>query len=682
MTYNCSYENTILTFDVRENGEVVLNRLGFADVPSMPGPVCRVNVSGSLENTYNGAVHSGASSEATLKYKSHVSYDNEDGRKLELVQQDDSMEVTTHFQFYKGVHGVRAWNVVKNISKEPLGLDCVSSLCLTLCILDADDPNEHVSVYIPHNKWSQEANWKKKSLDELGIQVLTCSSKKRYCISNTGHWSSKEYLPMGAVENTRDATCALWQIESNGSWSWEVIALRMNADNGLYLNAQGPDENLNGWYKQLEAGESFESVKCAVAFGKDFNGALENLTKYRRCMIDDRGADANNPVIFNDYMNCLMANPDDKKSRELIDLASELGCEYYMMDAGWYADPSRSWWDTVGEWKENRDRFPDGVKAVGDYAKSKGMKFGLWLEIEVMGINCPILDRFEDECFIMRHGKKVVQRQRYHFDFRNPKVVEYATSIVDRVVTEYGADYIKFDHNIDPGIGTEVDSDSYGDGLLEHCRALVEWKNDIRKKYPNLIMESCSSGGMRTDYLTLSTGFLQSVSDQQEAIINTLLSSACPTALLPEQCGMWAYPQPVHTENDVITAMVNVLMLRPYISGKLHLCAEKSRQLVKEGLSLYKEIRGDVSKAIPFYPLGLTKYSDKFFCTGYKCDDKTYLCVWNIDEKDIEKDIPLENAKQAKILYPSVCNYAEAEVAADGIKVKLEKSTAVFLEIR
>jgi alpha-galactosidase len=250
------------------------------------------------------------------------------------------------------------------------------------------------------------------------------------------------------------------------------------------------------------------------------------------------------------------------------------------------------------------------------------------------------------------------------------------------VVTEYGADYIKFDHNIDPGIGTEVDSDSYGDGLLEHCRALVKWKNDIRKKYPNLIMESCSSGGMRTDYLTLSTGFLQSVSDQQEAIINTLLSSACPTALLPEQCGMWAYPQPVHTENDVITAMVNVLMLRPYISGKLHLCAEKSRQLVKEGLSLYKEIRGDVSKAIPFYPLGLTKYSDKFFCTGYKCDDKTYLCVWNIDEKDIEKVIPLENAKQAKILYPSVCNYAEAKVAADGIKVKLEKNTAVFLEIR
>ena len=682
MTYNCSYENTVFSFDVTDKGEVLVNCLGFADAPSSQGPICRVNVAGSLVNNYTGAVHSGASSEETLKYKSHVSYDNDDGRKVEIVQSDDVMEVTTHLQFYKDVHGVRAWNVVKNISNEPLGLDCVSSLCFCLGKADADKQNEHISIYIPHNKWSQEANWKKKSLGELGIEMLTCSSKKRYCVSNTGHWSSKEYLPMGAYENIRDNTASIWQIESNGSWSWEIIASRVKQDFGIHLNAQGPDEDLNGWYKELKSGESFESVKCAVTFGKNFNEALGNLTKYRRKTINDRGDDKTNPVIFNDYMNCLMANPDDRKVRELIDLAADLGAEYYMMDAGWYAEPNKSWWDTVGEWKENTGRFPNGIKAVSDYAKSKGLKFGIWLEIEVMGINCPLVSEFEDECFIMRHGKKAVQRQRFHFDFRHPKVVEYATTIVDRVVNEYGADYIKFDHNIDPGVGTEINSSSFGDGLLGHCRALLQWKNDIRKKYPHLIIESCSSGGLRTDYATLSTGHIQSVSDQEIAVCNTTLASVCPTSMLPEQCGMWSYPQPGDCERDIITSMVNTLMLRPYLSGKLHQMDEKSRKIVRDAVSLYKEIREDVSKQLPFYPLGLTKYSDKFFCTAYDLEDKVRLCVWNISDEDVTRVVPLEKAKSVKMFYPAACDYGKAEICDGGVRVTLEKNSAFIAEVR
>ena len=91
--------------------------------------------------------------------------------------------------------------------------------------------------------------------------------------------------------------------------------------------------------------------------------------------------------------------------KKLIDRAAELGCEYYCMDAGWYADGT--WWETVGEWKEEKKRFPNGIKKVFDYIKSKGMHPGIWLEIEVIGINCPILNEFNDDCFFVRHGKRV-----------------------------------------------------------------------------------------------------------------------------------------------------------------------------------------------------------------------------------------------------------------------------------
>ena len=96
---------------------------------------------------------------------------------------------------------------------------------------------------------------------------------------------------------------------------------------------------------------------------------------------------------------------------QLIDAAAACGCEYYVIDAGWYAPGE--WWDSVGEWKECRDRFPNGIKEVTDYIRKKGMVPGVWLELEVMGINCEKAKKAPDDWFFVRHGKRVYDRSRY-----------------------------------------------------------------------------------------------------------------------------------------------------------------------------------------------------------------------------------------------------------------------------
>lgn len=89
---------------------------------------------------------------------------------------------------------------------------------------------------------------------------------------------------------------------------------------------------------------------------------------------------------------------------------------------------------------------------------------GLWLEIEVMGIKCPLVDSVcDDSWFFTRHGKRVYDRSRYQLDFRNPKVRSHADEVIDRLVSEYGIGYIKMDYNIEPGIGTEQNCDSVGE---------------------------------------------------------------------------------------------------------------------------------------------------------------------------------------------------------------------------
>ena len=135
-----------------------------------------------------------------------------------------------------------------------------------------------------------------------------------------------------------------------------------------------------------------------------------------------------------------------------------------------------------------------------DHIRSCGMIPGLWLEIEVMGINCPMADQVPESWYFKRHGKKVAYRSRYQLDFRNPQVREYATSVIRRMVEEYGVGYIKMDYNIEPGIGTDQDADSSGDGLYGHNQAYLEWLDGIFRRYPDLVIENCSSGGMRIDY--------------------------------------------------------------------------------------------------------------------------------------------------------------------------------------
>ncbi len=645
-------------FEVSENGEVTLNELGtltYERAPITDKKYCciaDVHISGENADDHHGAKHTGASSTLSLKYKSHTCIDNEQGQLLEFVLCDNKIEVVVHYQFYNNISVVRSWQSVKNISKDKVGLEYVGSF--TYAGLENSSP----LVYIPHNTWCREVNWKAQTLSELGLDRTNPYSIKRIFASNTGTWSSKEYLPMGAISDTD--TTLLWQIENNGSWHWEIS----DASDMLYLKLSGPNEQENGWYKELDEGESFESVKACVAISNSFENALCELTKYRRAIIENNKENATLPVIFNDYMNCLWGDPTEEKLLPIIERASELGAEYFCVDAGWYADGY--WWDSVGEWKPCDWRFPNGIKSIFDRIRAKGMVPGIWLEIEVMGIICPILDSFDDSCFFMRHGKRVIDHSRYQLDFRAPKVREHATAVIDRVVNEYGVGYIKMDYNIEAGVGTENNADSFGDGLLEHNRAYLSWLDEIKKKYPSLVLECCSSGGMRMDYAMLQRAHLQSVSDQESYKNTALVSSNMATALLPEQGAIWSYPLAEGDENEASFNMVGTMLQRIHLSGEVARLSQKQLSDIKEGVELYKSYRHKIPSFLPFYPLGINSYTSGWLCAGYKTDDEKYIALWRLNAQEDEITIPLDTKNGAKIIYPSS---TKATLNAHGDKV-------------
>lgn len=635
-----------------------------------------IHIAGENPDDHHGAKHTGTSCEKTLKYVNHSYYKNENGNKLEFELKNDKVKVILNYQFYDGISAVKTWTDVVNISEETVGLEYVSSFVFTgLCDnSDLKSANEKLEIYIPHNSWVRELNWKKYSLSDLGFERISSFSTKRINIANTGSWSSKEYLPMGAVCNISEGCTLMWQIENNGSWQWEIGDIK----DLMYLRLSGPNEAENHWYKEIVPSEHFESVAATITVGDDFDKALGEMTHYRRRIVRKNEADMNLPVIFNDYMNCLWADPTTEKEIPVIDCAAEMGAEYYCMDAGWYADGT--WWETVGQWQPCEWRFKNGIKEVFDYIRSKGMVPGIWLEIEVMGINCPILDQFSDDCFFMRHGKRVIDHGRYQLDFRNEKVRDYATSVIDRVVADYGVGYIKMDYNIDAGIGTEVASDSYGDGLLGHNRAYLDWIEYIMDKYPELIIENCSSGGMRIDYAMLAKHSIQSVTDQERCIDMVPIAAASATAVLPEQAAIWSYPIADEPVNLTAINMINSMLLRMHLSGQVMDLSAEQKSLVIKGVEKYKEIRKYIRKMIPFYPLGLPQFNSEWYCAGYKNAEKMFLVIWRMDSEQDEIKIPI-NTSKANIIY-ELDNIGACSISDDSLIIKIkEKHNAVIIEI-
>ena len=556
---------------------------------------------------------------------------NEIGRKLTIYQEDKEVthvRVETVMQFYNGTSVVRMSNRIINEGDEVQTLEYISSFCYTGIEKEGrSNSDTKMRVRIPYNGWQKEMSIKEYTFGDVGLAQTQPGVYQRTSqvleVTNTGNWSSKKYLPLGYVANTEAHTSLFWQIEHNGSWHYEIS----DQNTHFYVCVSGPTEVQSHWFKNLAPGESFESVPVAVGVaGDSFEDAVGELTKYRRMIRRPNKDDENLPVIFNDYMNCLFGDPTTEKEIPLIDAAAECGCEYYVIDAGWYAPGE--WWDSVGEWQECRERFPNGIKEVTDYIRKKGMIPGVWLELEVMGINCEKAKKAPDDWFFIRHGKRVFDRSRYQLDFRNPQVIEHVNEVIDRVVNEYGVGYIKMDYNIEPGIGTEIGAESFGQGLLEHEKAYLAWLDSVFAKYPDLVIENCSSGGLRIDYALLSRYSIQSTSDQEDYRNYATIAANASAGVTPEQAAIWSYPMRQGDKEEVIYNMINSMLVRIHQSGHLAELSEERKNLVKEGIECYKNIRGDIKKALPFMPLDIADNEDLWVCGGLQLKDKAYLAVW------------------------------------------------------
>lgn len=544
---------------------------------------------------------------------------------LELSQRDETtgLRVVTTLRLVGG--GLRVVHEAINSG----AADIVLFALPTLSVRTAAEPGE-LRLASGRSEWLGEGRWSEDSvaslLPELGFAKVVQPDRTGYGQSSSGGWSTGSMLPVGVLSMAQSGLA--WQIESSAGWQWSLS----RGDGGVVLSAGGPTEREHQAEVVLRPGEAFTTVAAGLAVGDGRDGAFAALTRLRRALRPPRDVESTLPIVYNDYMNTLMGQPSTEALLPLIEAASRAGAEYFCIDAGWFTD-SRDYWGEIGEWEDAPTRFTGGLAHVIAAIRDAGMTPGIWLEPEAVGLDSPMSDRLPADAFFQRHGAPVVEQRRKHLDLRHPAARAHLDAVVDRLVDEHGIGFLKLDYNIEPGSGTDVGGLAPGIGLLAHTRALREWLEGLQHRHPQLLLENCASGAMRSDYHLLAVTHLQSTSDQQDALRYAAIAASAPATVLPEQSGNWAYPAADMSAGELATTLVSGLSGRLYLAGFLDQLAPHAFSRVVEAVAWAKAHRTCLVDVVPFWPKGLPRWDDALLVLGHQIvddvDDSAVLFVWS-----------------------------------------------------
>jgi alpha-galactosidase len=193
-----------------------------------------------------------------------------------------------------------------------------------------------------------------------------------------------------------------------------------------------------------------------------------------------------------------MINANEENQKFFVDryLKEGLKLDYWWMDAGWYINATG--WPNTGTWEVDTKRFPGGLRAITDHAHSKGVKTIVWFEPERVTPGTWLYDK-HPEWLLGRDGDQKL------LNLGNPEARQWLTDHVDKLLTEQGIDLYRQDFNMDPlAYWRAADAtDRQGITEIRHVEGYLAYWDELRRRHPSMLIDSCASGGRRNDLETL-----------------------------------------------------------------------------------------------------------------------------------------------------------------------------------
>lgn len=252
---------------------------------------------------------------------------------------------------------------------------------------------------------------------------------------------------------------------------------------------------------KLNAGEAFQAPEVVMVYSAEGLGHMTRTFHdlYRRHLIRSPYRDKKRPILINTW-EAVYFDFDAERVIEIAREASALGIEMLVLDDGWFGnrcDDNRA----LGDWFVNEEKLPGGLKYLAEEINKLGMKFGIWMEPEMISPDSDLYRAHPDWAIQIPGRTAGLCRNQYVLDLTRIEVKEYVWDRIKDILTSANIEYIKWDMNRQlSDLGSfGLASDCQGELYHRYVLAVYELQERMLTEFPQVLMENCSGGGARFD---------------------------------------------------------------------------------------------------------------------------------------------------------------------------------------
>ena len=614
-------DNIGLVFTVGDNGRLYQQYFGKklaneSEYANLPQGI-EAYLTHGMEDYFEPALHinhADGNESTLLKYVDSSSSTNADGSVSTVITLADPVykdEVRLHFTAFPDADVISTYTEITNKENKPVELEKYASSLLTF-----DRQAYYLTQY--NGDWASEGHRHEQKL-EFGKKQLDTNLGSRHNMFLAQFFQLS--LDGPAQENSGEVLAGNLGWTGNYRYTFEI-------DNKGKLRVISGINPYNSEYT-IGKGETFTTPEFYFTLSQEGKGgASRNFHDWaRKYQVHDGAGDR--MTLLNNW-EATYFNFDEAKLIQLCKDAKTLGVDMFLLDDGWFANkyPRNDDTTALGDWDENKTKLPNGFYPVIEEAKRQGIKFGLWIEPEMVNPKSELYETHKDWVITLPNRDEYYFRNQLVLDLSNPKVQDYVFKVVDDLKTKYPEiAFFKWDCN-SPITNIYSPYEKNQKHLyVDYVKGLYNVLERVKAKYPDLKMMMCAGGSGRGDYKGLEYFTEFWASDNTDPIerlfIQWAFSQIFPSKTICAHVTSWNRDASIKFKTDV------AMMGKLGFDINLHELSDSDLKYAQQAVKEYNRLKPVVLDGDQYRLV--SPYDGNHTSTMYVGKDKSSAVVYAFD---------------------------------------------------